>query len=78
LKTVVRKGGVNTPIEHTLQTLRYKLFAKPAYITTESRRPLLNLAMAIQHRPWMKGLWDQATQFDLPVKFATHHPPGTG
>jgi hypothetical protein len=26
----------------------------------------------------MKGLWDEAAQFDLPVKFATHHPPGAG
>ncbi|MFZ2219942.1 MAG: hypothetical protein WAV85_14850, partial [Rhodoferax sp.] len=61
-----------------LQTLRYKLFAKPAYTTTEGRKPILNLAMAMQHRQWMKGLWDEATQFDLPVKFTAHHPTGTG
>jgi hypothetical protein len=34
--------------------------------------------MAMQHRQWMKGLWDEAKQFDLPVKFAANHPPGTG
>jgi hypothetical protein len=34
--------------------------------------------MAMQQRQWIKGLWDEATQFDLPVKFASHHPPGTG
>jgi hypothetical protein len=78
LKTAVLKGGVSTPIQHTLQTLRYKLFAKSAFTTTESRRPILNLAMAMQQRQWMKGLWDEATQFDLPVKFATHHPSGAG
>ena len=33
LKTVVSKGGVSTAIEHTPQTLRYQLFAKPAYTT---------------------------------------------
>ena len=55
-----------------------KLFAKPAYTTTEGRKPILNLAMAMQHRQWMKGLWDEATQFDLPVKFTAHHPTGTG
>jgi IS4 transposase len=76
LKSVVLKGGVSTPIEHTLQTLRYKLFAKPAYTTTEGRKSILNLAM--QHRQWMKGLWDEATRFDLPVKFAANHPTGTG
>ena len=78
LKTTVVKGGVSTPIQHTLQTLRYKLFAKPAYTTTEGRKQILNLAMAMQHRQWMKGLWDEATQFDLPVKFTAHHPTGTG
>ena len=73
LKTAVLKGGVSTPIEHSLQTLRYKLFAKSAYTTTQSRKPILNLAMAMQQRQWMKGLWDEATQFDLPVKFAANY-----
>ena len=75
LKTVVVKKGVSEPIQHTLQTLRYKLFAKPAYTTIEGRKPILNLAMAMQKRQWMQGLWDQAKQFDLPVKFAVNHPP---
>lgn len=79
LKSVVLKGGVSTPIQYTLQTLHYKLFAKPAYSTTEGRKPILNLAMAMQQRQWMRGLWHEAAQFDLPVKFATHHPsPATG
>ena len=34
------------PIQHTLQTLRYTLFAKPAFITHERRKPILNLAIA--------------------------------
>lgn len=75
LKTVVVKSGVCEPIQQTLQTLRYKLFAKPAYTTTRGRKPILNLALAMQTRQWMQGLWDQAKQFDLPVKFAAHHPP---
>jgi hypothetical protein len=33
-----------------LQTLRYKLFAKAAYITTEGRKPILNLAVAMQQQ----------------------------
>jgi len=31
--------------------------------------------MAMQKRQWMQGLWDQAKQFDLPVKFSANHPP---
>ena len=54
---------------HTLQTLRYKLFAKAAYITTESRKPILNLALAMQQRAWMQGLWDASKTFDLPATF---------
>ncbi len=75
-KTVVVRKGVSEPIQHTLQTLRYKLFAKPAYTTMESRKPILNLALAMQKRQWMQGLWDQAKQFDLPAKFAVNHPHG--
>ena len=71
LESAVLKGGVSTPIQHTLQSLRYKLFAKPAYTTTEDRKPILSLAIAMQQRQWMKGLWDEATKFDLLVKFAT-------
>ena len=39
---------------------------------------MLNLAMAMQHRKWVQGLWDEATKFDLPVKFVANHPPQTG
>ena len=78
LKTTVLKGDVSTPIQHTLQTMRYKIFSKPAYTTTEGRKSILNLAMAMQHRQWMKVLSDETKQFDLPVKFAANHPPSSG
>jgi hypothetical protein len=58
-----------------LQTLRYKLFAKPAYITTESRKPILNVAVAMQQRAWMQGLWDAAKTFDLPAVFKPLYSP---
>jgi hypothetical protein len=50
------KNRISTPIQHTLQALGYKLFAKPAYTTTQGRKSILNLTMAMQHRQWMKGL----------------------
>jgi hypothetical protein len=40
VKSEVVKKGASVPIQHTLQTLRYKLFAKPAYVTTEGRKPI--------------------------------------
>ena len=75
LKTSAVRHASST-VQHTLQTLRYKLFAKPAYITTESRKPILHLALAMQQRAWMQGLWDAAKTFDLPANFAPLHPSG--
>jgi len=56
IKTVVVRKSVSEPIQHTLQTLRYKLFAKSAYTTTEGRKPILNMAIAMQKRQWIQGL----------------------
>ena len=74
LKSSAQKHSSNS-VQHTLQTLRYKLFAKPAYITTQSRQPILNLAVAMQQRAWMQGLWDAATIFNLPAKFTPIYSP---
>ena len=64
-----------TPIQYTLQTLRYRLFAKPVFTTTEARKPILNLAIAMQHRAWIEGLWDAAKTFDLPAQFKPLYSP---
>ncbi len=48
LKSVVMRKGSPEPIQHTLQTLRLKLFARPAYSTTEARKPILNLVIAMK------------------------------
>ena len=45
------------------------------YITTESRKPILNLAVAMQQRAWMQGLWDALKTFDLPATFTPIYPP---
>jgi hypothetical protein len=74
LKTSTTKHSSNN-IQHTLQTLRYKLFAKPAYITTESRKPILNMAVAMQQRTWIQGLWDASKAFEIPAKFTPIYPP---
>jgi len=50
--------------------LRYKQFSKPGYIANESRQPIINLAVAMEQRAWMLGLWDASKTFDLPAKFA--------
>ena len=57
------------PLQQTLKTLGYRLFAKAAYITTESRKPILNMALAMQQRTWMQSLWEGSESFDPPVQF---------
>ena len=74
LKTSAVQHSSNS-VQHTLQTLRYKLFVKAGYITTESRKPILNLALAMQQKTWMQGLWDASTCFDLPAKFTPIYSP---
>ena len=79
LRQVLLKGRAVThssnSVQHTLQTLRYKLFAKAAYLTIEGRKPILNLAVAMQQRAWMQGLWDAAKAFDLPARFTPAYSP---
>ena len=68
---VLRSDAVsNKPdVQHTLKTLRYKLFAKAGYITTNGRKRIINLAITMRQREWFEGLWDKSKTFNLPVKF---------
>ena len=37
-------------VQHTIKTLRYKLFATAGYITKDNRKKIINLAVAMQQR----------------------------
>ena len=58
-----------------MHSLCYKLFATATYMTTEGRQPILNLAVAMQPRAWMQGLWDVAKRFELPASVTPLHLP---
>src|SRR6218665_2834486 len=75
LLTISTVKHTSNTVRHTLQTLRYKSFAKPAYITTESRKSILHLAMAMQRCAWLQGWWDAAQTFDLPARFSPVSSP---
>ncbi len=62
-------------IQHTLIALRYKLFAKAAYITNDGRKKMINLAVAMQHREWFERLWDKSKSFDLLMKLTPIFSP---
>ena len=69
LKTAVTRTKTND-VQHTLKTLRYKLFAKAGYLTHEGRKDILKLALAMHKREWFAGLWDRSKTFALPVHFS--------
>lgn len=58
-----------------LSTLRFKLFAKPGFFTTEGRKTILNLAIAVVHRAWFEGVWNKAQSFTIPVAFKPAFSP---
>lgn len=61
-----------------LKTLRYQLFGVAGYITNESRKSIIKLAVTMKRRTWIQGLWDHAAQFDQPVHFSPAFiPPDT-
>ena len=62
-------------VQHTLNTLRLKLFAKAGYIGTEGRKDVLRLAVAMRQRQWFEGVWDKSKSFDLPVTFSPVFTP---
>ncbi|MHB8623488.1 MAG: IS1380 family transposase [Sulfuricaulis sp.] len=68
LKTAVTQTNTHD-VQHTLKTLRYKLFAKAGYLNHEGRQDILKLALAMHRREWFSGLWDCSKTFALPVHF---------
>ena len=75
VKATRNQGGQIQPLNQTLKTLRYKLFAKPAYFTKEGNKRFLNIVVHMQQRQWIQGMWDTAHEFDLPIHF-TPQPCG--
>lgn len=68
LKTAVLQNGAQD-VQHTLKTLRYKLFAKAGYIGSQGRRDIPKLCVALRQREWLEGLWDRSKTCDMPVRF---------
>lgn len=56
-------------VQHTLKTLRYKLFAKAGYLTHEGRQDILKLVVAMHQRERLSGVWDRSKTFTLPAHF---------
>ena len=67
--------SAKSDVQHTLKTLRYRLFAKAGYIAKDSRKKIINLAVAMRQRERFEGLWNRSRTFTLPVKFTPIFSP---
>ena len=75
LMSLFRKTLIKGTTNQTLKTLRYKLFAIPGYITNSGRKRTLNLALALERREWVNGLWERSSSFTKPVYYSSIFEP---
>ena len=70
MMSLFRQFILNTNVQHTLSTLRYKTFAIGAFFKKQKDRYILKLSLNMKRREWFTGLWEQSKQFSLPVVFS--------
>jgi len=75
LMSLFRKALLKEKTSQTLKTLRYKLFGTAGYIVKDGRKRIINLALAMNKREWVSGLWDRSSSFTKPVKFSPIFEP---
>lgn len=70
LMALFRQFILNSKVQHTLSTLRYKTFAIGAYFQKRKDKYILKLSLNMKRRKWFEGLWNQSNQVNLPFKFS--------
>jgi hypothetical protein len=70
LMALFRQFLLNSKVQHTLSTLRYKTFAIGAYFQKINNKYTLKLSLNMKRREWFEGLWNHSNQVNLPFKFS--------
>ena len=70
LMAIFRQFIMQSKIQHTLSTLRYKTLAIGAYFEKVNERYILKLALHQKRREWFTGLWNQTKSFQTPFIFS--------
>jgi hypothetical protein len=70
LMSLFRLFILNSKTQHTLSTLRYKVFAIGAYFEKEKGQYILRLALHQKRREWFTGLWNNTNNIKLPLIFS--------
>jgi hypothetical protein len=69
LMALFRQFILNSKVQHTLSTLRYKTFAIGAYFQKKNNKYILKLSLNMKRREWFEGLWNHSNQVSLPFVF---------
>lgn len=70
LMAMFRQFIMQSKIQHTLSTLRYKSLAIGAYFQKANGRLVLKLALHQKRREWFIGLWNNTKSFNTPFYFS--------
>jgi hypothetical protein len=70
LMALFRQFILNSKVQHTLSTLRYRTFAIGAYFQKYKDKYILRLSLNVKRREWFAGLWNQSNQVKLPFVFS--------
>lgn len=70
LMALFRQFILNSKIQHTLSTLRYKTFAIGAYFEKVNDKYILKLALHQKRREWFTGLWKNTNELKMPFVFS--------
>lgn len=68
LMSLFRIAILKAPVQPQLKTLRYKVFAIPAYITKQGNQRILNMAVVMEKRKWFQGLFSEIEDFEMPYE----------
>jgi hypothetical protein len=70
LMALFRQFILNSKIQNTLSTLRYKTFAIGAYFQKRNDKYILRLSLNRMRRKWFEGLWNQSNNVSYPFVFS--------
>ena len=70
LMALFRQFILNSKIQHTLSTLRYKTFAMGSYFEKLNDKYILKLALHQKRREWFTGLWKNTNELKVPFIFS--------
>jgi hypothetical protein len=70
LMALFRQQVLNSKVQHTLSTLRYKTFAIGAYFENIDGKFILKMALHQKRREWFAGIWASSKSIQLPFEFS--------